>query len=153
MTNLNNTAILAGRLVSDPVVFANSNGSSKVKFTIAVQNNYKNTDGTRGSQMIPVEAYAKDYAKSPYTRIHKGDKVRLECSLRMNNYIAKDGKNVYSTVVFVEQIQFEESKSVTETRAATNAAKAQTVTAVPAEEAAVDMTEATYDISDEDLPY
>ena len=132
--NMNNYAILRGRLVSDPAVFANKDGSSKVKFTVACENNYKGKDGKRDSQMIPGEAFTKDYAKSPFSKIHKGDKVSLECSLRNNNYVDKDGKQVYSTIVFVENIQFEESKSVTEARAAENAAKAAaTAAAAPAQ--------------------
>lgn len=122
--NMNNFAIVRGRLVADPAVFANKDGSSKVKFTVATEDNYKGKDGKRGAQMIAVEAFTKDYTKSPYSKIHKGDKVSLECSLRNNNYTDKDGKPVYSTIVFVEAIQFEESKSVTEARAAENAAKA-----------------------------
>lgn len=119
--NMNNFAILRGRLTADPAVFANKDGSSKVKFTIAAENNYKNKDGKRDAQMIPVEAYVKDYAKSPFALIHKGDKISAECSLRMNNY-EKDGKTVYSTVVFVENITFEESQAVTKARADARAA-------------------------------
>lgn len=123
--NTNNFAIIRGRLTADPAVFANKNGSSKVKFTIAAEDNYK-TDGKRESQMIPVETYAKDFAKSPFAHIHKGDKITAECSLRNNNY-EKDGQKIYSTIVFVENITFEESKSVTEARIAERAAQAQTV--------------------------
>lgn len=128
---MNNFAILRGRLVSDPAVFANKDGSSKVKFTLACENNYKSKDGKRESQMIPVEAYTKKYDESPFARIHKGDKVSVECSLRMNNY-EKDGQKIYDTIVFVEGIQFEESKAVTEARAAANAAVAE-APAVPAQ--------------------
>lgn len=132
--NMNNFGVLRGRLVADPAVFGNSDGSSKVKFTVACENNYKNKDGKKESQMIPVETYTKDYAKSPFARIGKGDKVSLEISLRQNNYTDKDGKAVYGTVIFVESIQFEESKSVTEARRAANAAEAAPAPApVPAE--------------------
>lgn len=121
MLNTNNFGILRGRLVADSAVFANKNGSSKVKFTVAAENNYTDSNNQRQSQLIPVEAYCKEYAKSPFTRIHKGDKVTVEYSLRMNNY-EKDGAMVYNTVVFVEGITFEESKSVTEARLAARAA-------------------------------
>ncbi len=121
MLNTNNFGIIRGRLVADPAVFANKNGSSKVKFTIAAENNYADANGQKQSQLIPVEAYAKDYEQSPFTRIHKGDKVTVEYSLRMNNY-QKDGKPVYSTVVFVEGVTFEESKAVTEARLAARTA-------------------------------
>jgi len=142
MMNMNNYAILRGRLVSDPAVFANKDGSSKVKFTLAVEDNYKGKDGKRGAQMIPTEAFVKDFAKSPFNNIHKGDKISAQCSLRTNNYTDKDGKAVYSTIIFVENIQFEESKAVTTARAAENAAKAaaaataaETTAVAPANEA------------------
>ena len=122
--NMNNFGVLRGRLVADPAVFGNSDGSSKVKFSLACENNYKGKDGKRDSQIIPVEAYVKEYDKSPYARIGKGDKVSVEVSLRQNNYTDKDGNKVYGLVVFAENIQFEESKSVTEARHAANAAAA-----------------------------
>lgn len=123
--NTNNMGIIRGRLVADPAVFANKDGSSKVKFSIAAQNNYKGSDGKRASQIIPVEAYVRaEYTKSPFAKIHKGDLVSLEYSLRQNNYTKADGTNVYGIVVFIEGITFEESKSVTEARAAANAAAA-----------------------------
>lgn len=122
--NMNNYGVLRGRLVANPVVFANTDSSSKVKFTIAAENNFKSRDGKRESQMIPVEAYTKDFDKSPFSRIHKGDKVSISYSLRTNNYVDKNTNNkVYSTVVFVEEIMFDESKSVTEARLADNVAK------------------------------
>ncbi len=121
MMNMNNYGILKGRLVADPVVFGNTDGSSKVKFTLACEDNFKDKDGKRNAQMIPVEAYVKDYQKSPYTRIGKGDKISVQVSLRTNNYTDKDGKAVYSTIVFIENLQFEESKAVTEARRAANA--------------------------------
>lgn len=131
--NINNFGILRGRLVADAAVFANSDGSSKVKFSLACENNYKDKDGKRGVQIIPVETYTKDYAKSPFAKIGKGDKVSVEISIRQNNYTDKNGKDVYGIVIFVESIQFEESKSVTEARRAANAAAAEPAPApVPA---------------------
>ncbi len=122
--NMNNFGVLRGRLVSDPVTFANKDGSHKVKFTLACENNFKNREtGKRDSEMIPVEAYTKDLAASPFSKIHKGDKISVECSHRSNNY-EKDGQMIYTTILFAEGIQFEESKSVTDARAAENAAKA-----------------------------
>ena len=117
--NMNNYAVLSGRLTSDVAIFANKNGSAKVKFSLAIENNYKNADGTVTTQFIPVEAYVKDGSKlGPYALIHKGDKVRVQCELRTNNYVDRAGQQVYSTVMLVESIQFEESKTVTEQRLA-----------------------------------
>lgn len=123
--NMNNFGVLKGRLVADPVTFKNSDGSTKVKFSLACENNYKNKDGKRDSQIIPVEAYVKsDYEKSPFARIGKGDKISAEISLKQNNYTdKKTNEMVYSTVVFVEGIQFEESVAVTTARHAANAAQ------------------------------
>lgn len=125
--NSNNFGILRGRLVADVRVFPNKDGSSKVKFTIAAENDYKDKKtGKREAQMIPVEGFvSKAYADSPFAKIHKGDKVTLETTLKNNDYKdAKTNEMVYSTVIFINKVTFEESKSVTEARAAENAVKA-----------------------------
>lgn len=124
--NMNNFGVLRGRLVANPVTFGNADGSTKVKFSLACENNYKSkTTGKKEAQIIPVEAYVKsEYDKSPFARIGEGDKISAEISLRQNNYTDKTtGKMVYSTVVFVEQITFEESVAVTTQRRLDKAAK------------------------------
>lgn len=124
--NISNFAIATGRLVEDPKVFKNRDGSRNVVFHVAVSNNYKEKDGHRGSQFLPFEAfvYSNSVTKNDdgseylgvFSRIHKGDKVSVQYTVRNNNYKDKEGNNHYELILFVEQISLEESKSVTERR-------------------------------------
>ena len=132
--NMNNFAVLSGRLTANPVKFDNKDGSMKVKFTLAVEDNYS-TNGDKKSQMIPVESFVKagvDYTKTPYAALGKGDKIRVQTSLRDNNYTDAAGKKVYGMIVMIESLQFEESKAVTDARHAANVAAAATVPVVAA---------------------
>ena len=129
MYNINNYAITSGRLVSDPMTFDNSDGSRKVKFTIAAPNNYKAADGTRGAQFVPVQAFlSKDFVakngNGVYDLIHKGDKVTVQSTIVNNRYTDKDGKEVYDLVFQIDNISLEEPKAVTQARAAGRAVEA-----------------------------
>lgn len=105
MANIKNMGIAIGRLTKDPVVFPNKDGSKKVMITLAVQDNYKAADGTRGTQFIALEAFVsnKNTGKSVYDYMHKGDKVGVEYTVRTNNYKdSKTGEDVYSQVLFIQ---------------------------------------------------
>lgn len=124
MINPSNFAVTIGRLTDDVKVFENSDGSKKIRFTVAASDNYKGKDGQRGSQFIPLEAFigaGKDLGV--YGRMHKGDQVEIMSSIRNNNYTDKAGNPVYGLSIFVEQVNLLESKTVTDARAAANAAK------------------------------
>ena len=97
-TNLSNYGVLTGRLTQDPQIFNNSDGSKKVKMTIATQNNYKDANGERSSQFIPTEAFipagsAKE-GIGPYALMHQGDKVTAMTTLK-NNYTDKNAELAY----------------------------------------------------------
>lgn len=128
MNPLNNT-VLTGRLVSDVKVFPNSDGSQKVRFTLAVKQNFKSgPDKKYGTSMIPVEAFlSKENVAvrglGVYGNIHEGDLVTIGASIDSNNY-EKNGAMVYGLVVRIESIQMLEGKAVTQKRQAEKAAAA-----------------------------
>ena len=124
--NTNNFGIAIGRLTADPVFFANANGSSKVKFTIAARDNFKSKDANGAqvvkSQFIPLEAYIANPQANPiYTMLKKGDKNSVSYSVSTNNYNDKNGTMHYGIILFVESIQFEESKTQAAARRAAQA--------------------------------
>ena len=58
MMNLSNYGIVTGRLVKDPAVYTNADGSRKTKITIATQNNYRNSQtGEKEAQFLPLESF------------------------------------------------------------------------------------------------
>lgn len=123
--NTNNFTFLTGRLVDNAKVFKNTNGSATVTFRLAVKNNYLNADRTVGSQFIPVkrilsakEISAGKLENGVLSRIHKGDKITVQGTLRNNNYTDKNGVQHYEIELHAETITFEESKAVVDQRLA-----------------------------------
>lgn len=120
--NLRNNFQAIGRLTQDPAVFDNKDGSKKVRFTIAVKDNYTGKDGERDSQFIPVEAFitADAAAKNGigvYGNMHQGDLVGVTGQIKNNNYKDKDGVDHYDLVLSIETRDLLEPKSVTDKRA------------------------------------
>lgn len=122
--NINNFGIIGGRLLKDPVFFANANGSNKVYVNIASPNNFKSADNQRGSQYVPLEGYIPESVvgngNGVYGMMHQGDKVTIQYSVRTNNYI-RDGERIYGIVLHIEDISLEESKATTDARLAARA--------------------------------
>lgn len=135
--NMRNIGFAEGRLVRNPQEFANKDGSRKVKFTLAVQDNFKSkgTDGkaAKNSQFIQFEAFInKDRTgDTVYNLMHEGDMVGIQYSVRTNNYEGPDGKPVYSQVLVAENVDLKETKA---TVAARQAGKTATETAPATDE-------------------
>lgn len=120
MTNLKNFGVLEGRLTKDIKVFENSDGSKKVMFTLAAQDNFKGKSGQKESQFIPLVGFISKSQSSNgvYDYIHKGDSIAVRYELRNNNYTDKSGEKVYGIDVFIQEIELREGKAVTQARQA-----------------------------------
>ena len=104
--NLSNDVRLTGRLTADPEVkVIGTKGNKVANFTLAVNNNFKNSDGEYGSEFIRCEAYGStaEYIEKYF---EKGKPMSVGGSLRVNSYDDKDGVKRTSTVVNVEAVQF-----------------------------------------------
>ena len=123
MLNLNNYGIVTGRLTTDPFIYQNNDGSRKIRITLAVSNNYKNPDGKRSTQFLPLEAFIPvDRKLGVFDMIHAGDKISAAYTVKNNNYTDKNtNKMVYGLVLQIERISFEESKTTTTARQAAKA--------------------------------
>lgn len=109
--NMRNFGIAEGRLTRDITVFENSDGSHKVMLTIAAQDNFKGRDGSRKSQYISLEAFVPaGPGLGVYEHLSKGDMVGVEYTVKSNSYKDKDGKDVYSTVLAIQNIDLKETK-------------------------------------------
>lgn len=104
--NQRNFGIAEGRLTRDAVVFANKDGSGKTMVTLAVDDNFKRADGTRGVQFLSFEGFIrKDGKTTVYDRyMKKGNLVSIQYSLRTNTY-EKDGQTVHRQYAFIEGIE------------------------------------------------
>jgi len=127
--NLRNFGYAEGRLTANPVRFQNSDGSVKVKLTLAINDNYRKADGTFGTQMINFEAFVPADTQTgicnlgPYALMETGDKIGLGFSLKTNNYTnANTGEAVYDQVLSINTVDFKETPNE---KAARKARKAQ----------------------------
>ena len=111
MFNLNNYSVATGRLTADPFVYQNTDGSQKVRITLATNDNYKNADGKRSTQFLPFEAFIPaDRNPGVYTMIHSGDKISIAYTVKNNNYRDKNtNEMIYGIVLQIEKISLEES--------------------------------------------
>lgn len=86
-----NQACLAGRLVKDPELKVTTTGVSVLSFTIAVERDYEEQDGTRGTDFIDCVAWrgTAEYIARNY---HKGDLATV-CGRIVIRQYEKDGEN------------------------------------------------------------
>lgn len=108
-----NHIVLIGRLTADPELRQSQSGVSNVRFTVAIDRQYKDKQtGERQSDFISCVAF-RQTAEFISRYFSKGKMIALEGSLRNNNYQDKKYQDVmhYSYDVFVEQAEFCGDKS------------------------------------------
>lgn len=139
--NIDNNLNLTGRIETQDLskgIFKNSDGSRKVRFTLAVQDNYTLKNGQASKQDIPVEAFVPASAVKTdekgnetygiFSTLRTGDLVTIAAHLEDNNYDDKDGKRVYAGIIVrIDQLKHREPKSVSDARAAQKAVAAGAV--------------------------
>ena len=98
-----NVVSIAGRLVRDPEIVPNKKGKT-VLFTLAVERGYKDADGNRPVDFIPVKAFVREGAKSngPYDHMVKGQIIAVKAELRATQFekVSTDSMLWYQTTVF-----------------------------------------------------
>ena len=150
-----NKVILMGRLTRDPEVrySAGENALAIARYTLAVDRRFKR-DGDQTADFIGCVAFGKlgEFAEK-YLR--KGTKVVVTGRIQTGSYTNKDGQKVYTTDVVVEEQEFAESKSSSDSYAAshpqTNAAPAPSMPSPSA--ASADGFMNIPDGIDEELPF
>ena len=97
-----NRTTLVGRLTKDPDVRVTEDQKTIARFTLAINRNKKDTD------YIPCVAFNKT-AELVEKYFHKGDRIGVWGSIRTGKY-EKDGRTVYTTDVYVDEIEFLQDK-------------------------------------------
>ena len=106
-----NKVILMGRLVKNPEVRQDANGSiSMARYTLAIDRMRTKKDEDPGADFINCVAFGKsaEFAKN-YLR--KGTKLVIEGRIQTGSYTNKNGQKVYTTDVVIERQEFAESKA------------------------------------------
>ena len=109
-----NNVVLVGRLTKDPELrYIPGSGTPVATFTMAINRDYKNKDGSIPVDFIPVEIMGKP-AEFVANYITKGRLVGVQGSIRVDRYDTPDGEKRTFTKVAGRNIQALESKSKAE---------------------------------------
>ena len=100
-----NHIVLIGRLVRDADLKILGNGSV-LNFTIAVDRGYKDKDGNKQTDFIPVVSFNKDKIAD---YMLKGKMVAVSGSLQIDKYKDKEGKDRTAAKVNAREIKFLDS--------------------------------------------
>ena len=106
-----NKVILIGRVVRDAEIrySQGANTSCIARYTLAVDRKFKQ-EGQPTADFINCIAFGKlgEFAEK---YLHKGTKIAVTGRIQTGSYKNKDGNTVYTTDVIVEEQEFCESKS------------------------------------------
>lgn len=106
-----NKVILMGRLTRDPEVrySQGSNQTAVARFSIAVDRRFKR-EGQPDADFFNCTSFGRQ-AEFVERYLRKGTKILVSGNIQNDNYTNKDGQQVYSVRVIVDEIEFAESKN------------------------------------------
>jgi single-strand DNA-binding protein len=109
-----NKVVLMGRLTRDPNVrySQNEKQTAVARMTIAVDRRFKR-DGEPDADFIGCVAFGRQ-AEFAEKYLRKGVKVVVSGRITTGRYTDRDGKTVFTTDVVLEDIEFAESKTVSD---------------------------------------
>lgn len=101
-----NQVVLIGRITKDAAIKYTQNKVSVASFTLAVDRNYKDKDGNKQTDFIPVQVIGKEKINNWLT---KGKLISVEGSIQVDRW-QKDGVWQTYTKVVAKDIQFLDRK-------------------------------------------
>lgn len=104
-----NIVILTGRLTRDPEIKYTQSSKAFAKFSIAVQQTYKNEKGEYGADFINCVAWDKR-AETIGEYLRKGSNVGIQGRLSVRSYEDENKQKRTITEVVVESFEFLDSK-------------------------------------------
>lgn len=104
-----NRVCLTGRLTKEVELRATPSGVYTTSNTIAVNRNFKNSDGKYDTDFINIIAW-RNTAQFLGNYAKKGSLIGIDGKIQTRNYENQDGQKIYVTEVLVEQVDLLESK-------------------------------------------
>lgn len=116
-----NNVIMMGRLTRDPEIrYGGATNTCVARFSIAVDRRFKR-EGEPDTDFFNCVSFGKQ-GEFVEKYIHKGTKVVIMGEVRNNNYTDKDGNKRYTFEIYVNSIEFAESKSASDNYGGGNSA-------------------------------
>lgn len=100
-----NKAFLIGNLTKDPELRTTGSGISVCSFTVAVQRRFKDQNGERQADFIPVIVW-RGLAENCAKYLAKGRKVAVSGEIQTRSYDAQDGTKRYVTEIVAADVEF-----------------------------------------------
>ena len=114
-----NNVVLVGNVVRDiELKTIGSKDTAYVRFTVACQRRYADSDGNRTADFISCTAWGKT-AEFIAKYFSKGSKIGINGEIRTGSY-EKDGVKVYTTDVNVNSVEFVGNKNTSAPKANTD---------------------------------
>ena len=104
-----NKIIVIGRTTKDTEIRTTSNGTAVGTFTVAVDRDYKNGNGEKETDFIPVVVW-RGLAESCGRYLTKGKLVAVVGRLQLRTYEANDGSKRTVAEIQAETVKFLSSK-------------------------------------------
>lgn len=100
-----NKAILIGRLTRDPAVTAVSTGINVCKFTLAVDRQFKDKNGTKETDFLNIIAW-RGLGDNCAKYLKKGSQCAVIGSIQTRTYEDKENKIRYAIDINADNVQF-----------------------------------------------
>jgi len=100
-----NRVILIGRLTKDPDMRYSPSGVACTTFTLAVDRTFKNENGEREADFIPIVVWRK-LAENCAEYLRKGRLCAVEGRIQVRHYDNNEGRRVYVTEVVADNVRF-----------------------------------------------
>lgn len=104
-----NRTIIMGRLTKDPELRRTKSGVSVASFTLAVDRDFKASDGTRETDFIDCVAW-RNSAEFVCKYFSKGQLAVVDGRLQIQNWTDQEGNNRRNAQVVVDSVYFSDSK-------------------------------------------
>lgn len=104
-----NVVTIIGRVTKELEITYTRKGTPNCIFTIAVQRDYKNSNGKYDADFIQIIAW-REVAQLLVSHIKKGEQIGINGQLRSRTYVDKTGIKKYITEVRAQRIKFLNNK-------------------------------------------
>lgn len=112
-----NKIFIMGRLTRDPELRRTQNGTAVTSFTLAVDRDFKNLDGTKDTDFIDVVAW-RNTSEFVSKYFSKGRMAVVEGRLQLRDWTDKDGNKRRNAEVLADNIYFGDAKKDADSGAA-----------------------------------
>lgn len=100
-----NRVILIGRLTKDPELRYTTNGTGVASFTLAVDRNFKSSNGEKETDFINIIAW-RNLGERCSEYLSKGKLAAVEGRLQLRNYEGQDGVKRTVAEVVADDVRF-----------------------------------------------